>query len=64
LVAIRHILSAENRRRDVLKARGQDQPEYGYLETAGPDGQPMKQKVELALLDLTDKENLAFRYPL
>jgi len=37
---------------------------FGYVEKIGPDGNVVRQKVEKALLDLTDRENLAFRYVL
>lgn len=64
LVAIRYLLSNENKRRDAMKAEGQEQQEYGYLETVDPNGVLVKQRIEKALLDFTDKENMAFRYPL
>jgi hypothetical protein len=65
------ILRAENKRRDALKAealstgKGLDKFEdYAYLETTDEHGNMIKTRVEKAFLDMTDKENLAFRYVL
>ena len=65
------ILRAENKRRDALKAealatgKGVDKFEdYAYLETTDEHGNIINNRVEKAFLDMTDKENLAFRYVL
>ena len=71
--AIRYVLKAENERRDKLYeeavASGNSKliaefDEFGYLETEDEKGVKVKRKVEKALLDITDRENLAFRYVL
>jgi MFS family permease len=61
LLALRSYLARENARRDAL-----DLPddEYGYVETTDENGRTVQLKVEKALLDFTDQENLSFRYPL
>jgi hypothetical protein len=71
ILCIRYILVAENKRRDRLKAEaeaaGQNLDEFsdiGYLDTIDESGKSIRVKVERALLDQTDKENLAFRYVL
>lgn len=38
--------------------------EFGHVEIADEDGKTVQLKVEKALLDYTDKENLSFRYSL
>jgi len=58
------VLSTENKRRDRLRSEGHYQEEYGYVERPDEQGKLVKQRVDKALLDLTDRENLAFRYPL
>ena len=57
---------AENKRRDALKAAKQidDDDEFGYVEKVDEHGNHIKERVDKALLDLTDKENLSFRYVL
>ncbi|TFK49089.1 MFS general substrate transporter [Heliocybe sulcata] len=71
VLAIRYVLVRENRRRDRLLAEAQvsgnvppEMLDYGYVVKADENGYPIKVKVDKALLDLTDKENLAFRYVL
>lgn len=60
LLAIRTMLSRENARRDRLQGGSpREEDEYGWVEV---DGQ--KRKVEKSLMDLTDRENLSFRYVL
>lgn len=68
---IQFVLSSENKRRDRLYqdalASGKslsDFDEFGYLELEDEKGVRVKRKVEKALLDITDKQNLAFRYVL
>ncbi|KAH7096651.1 MFS general substrate transporter [Auriculariales sp. MPI-PUGE-AT-0066] len=67
LMALRMYLNGENKRRDALQAgRTEEDIEderWGYVEIPnGPDGVPVKQRVDKSLLDITDRENLSFRY--
>ncbi|KAF8609182.1 MFS general substrate transporter [Ceratobasidium sp. AG-I] len=65
LLTIRYVLQAENKRRDALQATaGSAYEEHGYVEKVNADGQVVRQKVDRGLLDLTDRENLSFRYVL
>lgn len=63
LFAVRHVLDRENKRRDTLQL-GHAQEHYGYVERVDMDGHVSHQKVDMGLLDLTDRENLLFRYSL
>ncbi|KAJ6491177.1 MFS general substrate transporter [Mycena sanguinolenta] len=61
------LLRAENARRDALAAKtgvGAATVGFGYLRTVDASGQEVKMKVEKGFLDLTDRQNLAFRYVL
>lgn len=60
---LRWYLVAENRRRDGLGARGGIR-ETGIVERVGDDGERTQELVDARQLDLTDRENLAFRYVL
>ncbi|KAI1073953.1 MFS general substrate transporter [Whalleya microplaca] len=63
LFAIRYVLSTENKRRDALDAIcGQEG--FGYLEKVDSEGRVVHQKVDKGMLDLTDRQNLSFRYAL
>jgi len=64
VLIIRHLLLKENLLRDKMREEGQVQREYGYVERLDVDGKQVKQQVDIALLDITDRQNLAFRYPL
>jgi len=65
ILALRIILQRENARRDRLKAEsGKEYEEFGYVERTREDGSIEKFKVPIALLDITDGENPAFRYVL
>jgi len=64
-------LKRENERRDRLKAEAEasgthqhEFDEYGYIDVHGPDGKIKREKVLKAYMDLTDKENLSYRYVL
>ncbi|KAK7998474.1 hypothetical protein PG989_006514 [Apiospora arundinis] len=58
-----YLLSKENKRRDSLPERlGHE--DYGYVEKVDSEGRVTRQRVPKAMLDLTDKQNLAFRYAL
>ncbi|KAG8943135.1 hypothetical protein FRC04_003215 [Tulasnella sp. 424] len=62
---IRWYLVRENKRRDAEKlASGEEYPEFGYIEHVQEDGSVVKLKVPIQFMDITDKENKAFRYPL
>ncbi|KAF7346942.1 MFS general substrate transporter [Mycena venus] len=60
------LLRAENRRRDRLAAEkgGEATADFGYLNAVDTSGREVKMKVEKGFLDLTDRQNLAFRYVL
>jgi hypothetical protein len=71
MLAIRYVLDAENKRRDALQAEAEATgkglehfQEHAYLETTDENGNIVKRRVDKAFLDMTDKENLAFRYVL
>jgi len=78
LFALRTLLSRENARRDALQGISKedaerrmaahnvngDDDEYGIVEVQDENGNLVKRKVEKSLLDLTDKQNLSFRYVL
>ena len=70
VIATRQILDAENKRRDRLKAEaektgiGREKFEDWAIVEVEKDGKIVKEKVDKSFLDLTDKENLAFRYVL
>ena len=71
ILVIRHVLSSENKRRDELKAQAiasgaslAEFDDFAYVDTVDAKGNVIKTRVEKAMLDLTDKENLAFRYVL
>ncbi|KIO24291.1 hypothetical protein M407DRAFT_213098 [Tulasnella calospora MUT 4182] len=62
---IRWYLVSENKRRDAEKlASGEEYDEFGYIEHTQEDGSVVKLKVPIQFMDITDKENKAFRYPL
>jgi hypothetical protein len=61
LFYIRHLLKTENTRRDDLASSdGKDGGEW--IEIIHGDGTKTLEKVDRSFLDLTDKENLDFRY--
>ncbi|KAJ9119805.1 hypothetical protein QFC24_005518 [Naganishia onofrii] len=65
LLAIRWRLAYENKQRDILQAEsGTDEDDYGYIDEVLEDGTTVTHKVDKAFMDLTDKQNLSFRYPL
>ena len=63
LLAIRYVLSKENKRRDALQVF-RVQEDYGYVEKVNGRGQVIRQKVDKGMLDMTDRQNLSFRYAL
>lgn len=53
-----------NIQRDKLAAEGAiDSDPFGYIDEVQEDGTVITQKVDKAFMDLTDKQNMAFRYP-
>jgi len=62
LLAIRHVLSSENKRRDNEPI--DDTFDDVYIERMGKDGEMEKVKVDKEFLDLTDIQNRDFRYVL
>ena len=71
IVILEVLFIIENKRRDVLRAQAEATgeglhhfDEYAIIETVDQNGNTIKTKVEKSLLDITDKENLAFRYAL
>ena len=63
LFAIRYVLSSENKRRDTLQVP-QANEEFGFVEKIDEQGQVLRKKMDKGLLDMTDRQNLAFRYAL
>lgn len=70
-LALRFLFALENKRRDAMKAdairRGVGLAvfeEYSVVETVDIDGQGERKRIDRMYLDLTDGENLAFRYVL
>lgn len=66
LVALRTYMVRENARRDRLQADRTpaqiEEERWGWVEFVGEDGKVVKRKVDKSLMDLTDRENLNFRY--
>ncbi|KAI0888692.1 MFS general substrate transporter [Annulohypoxylon maeteangense] len=60
---LRWYLVKENKRRDLLAQRGEIR-EVGVIEHIDEDGERREEVVDARQLDLTDRENLAFRYVL
>lgn len=65
LLGISYFLKRENKRRDRLVADGviSNDP-YGYIDEVLEDGTKLTSQVDKGFMDLTDKQNLNFRYPL
>ena len=66
-LALRFLFSVENKRRDHLNALSPGSPEfeeYSLVETIDRDGKVVRRQVDKMFLDMSDKENLAFRYVL
>ena len=63
LFTIRYVLNKENKRREALQAF-QAQEDYGYVEKVDSGGQVIREKVDKSMMDMTDRQNLAFRYAL
>ena len=61
---IRYYLVKENKRRDAILASGKDLQNTGVIESTDADGHHVSHTVESNQLDLTDRENLTFRYVL
>lgn len=71
ILVIRYLYVQENKRRDALYAHAQatgeglhEYEDFAYVDTVDEKGEKIRTKVEKAMLDITDKENLAFRYVL
>ncbi|KAJ7850421.1 MFS general substrate transporter [Mycena olivaceomarginata] len=67
VTALWFLLRAENARRVALAAEKGGEAasdDFGYLRTVDASGREVKAKVEKGFLDLTDRQNLAFRYVL
>ncbi|THG95272.1 hypothetical protein EW026_g6352 [Hermanssonia centrifuga] len=62
LLAIRHLLSRENKRRDAEPV--DEQYDDVYIEVITPEGKRIEQKIPKEYLDLTDIQNRDFRYVL
>lgn len=63
LFAIRHVMSQENKKRDAFQEEvgGND---IAFVDRLDASGHIVRQRVDKAMLDMTDRENLAFRYAL
>jgi len=78
LLTIRTLLVRENARRDALQGiskedaarrvaalnHNPDDDEYGVVEVMDETGKLVRRRVEKNMLDMTDRENLSFRYVL
>lgn len=65
LLLIRFILSKRNKQRLELLQKGEIKDlDYGYIDTVDGEGNAIREKVEISMLDLTDLENVRFIYPL
>ena len=71
VLALRFLFARENRRREYLKleaARTGGDPtpfeEWSMMEMTTGGGEVVRRRVDKMYLDLTDSENLAFRYVL
>ncbi|KAI5121702.1 hypothetical protein M0805_002095 [Coniferiporia weirii] len=70
-LALRSLFVRENARRDALRAEAEASGKslaafenFAFVETTDKDGNVIQSRVDKTFLDLTDKENLAFRYVL
>lgn len=63
LFTIRWLLNKENHRRDALQGKSPVEAN-GYVERLDSHGQRYRQKVDKGFLDLTDRQNVSFRYSL
>ncbi|KAI5118501.1 hypothetical protein M0805_004001 [Coniferiporia weirii] len=70
-LTLRWLLGRENARREQLRAIAErtgvgkeDFEGFAYVDIRDAEGRPINTRVEKTFLDLTDKENLAFRYVL
>lgn len=71
ILALRFLFSQENQRRERMQTEaarsgGDIRPfqDWSMIETVTSDGEVEQRKVAKMFLDLTDSENLAFRYVL
>jgi hypothetical protein len=64
ILYIRHYLNKENKRRDALLASGAEIRGTGLVESTDSEGHRIDHVVDKNQLDLTDRENLTFRYVL
>ena len=62
MLIIRHLLVAENKRRD--EEPRDDTYDEVYIESVTKEGVSVKMKVDKEFLDLTDIQNRDFRYVL
>lgn len=63
MLAIAWGLRRENRRRDALPNRGHGDG-FGFIDEVQGDGTVVSKKVPIQFLDLTDRQDLSFRYVL
>ncbi|ORX97963.1 hypothetical protein BCR34DRAFT_641381 [Clohesyomyces aquaticus] len=63
VLVLRWYMVRENRRRDALESKGKIQ-EVGIMQHFDESGESREEVVDARQLDLTDRENLAFRYVL
>jgi len=64
ILYIRYYLDKENKRRDALVASGKEIQGTGVVESTDGEGHLVDHVVDNNQLDLTDRENLTFRYVL
>ncbi|TDL18719.1 MFS general substrate transporter [Rickenella mellea] len=71
ILVTRYVFVTENKRRDALQAEAEASgkslaafDDMGYIGGVDENGKQVRIRVEKSMLDMTDKENLAFRYVL
>lgn len=66
LLLIRYILNNRNKQRlALMEADSEDEAlDYGFIDVKDKNGQIVRQKVDVSMMDLTDLENVRFIYPL
>ena len=64
VLVIRYILLARNKERRKYMEEHPEEGDYGFVDTVDENGNTVREKVDISMLDLTDLENKRFLYPL